>query len=254
MQTVTNLLRQLGGALVFYTVLPLPQHLNLEFTKIARWATWIGALVGAALSFANMLLGHLPISDFLRAVVITALWIAITGGLHLDGVMDTADGLAVPDPKRRLEVMSDSRTGAFGSIAAILLILLKVGALADLPVTIELWTVPIWGRWAQWLAIVQYPYLKPTGKGAFHRRALKLPHDLGPSLLLFVVVMSTALLRQPHSAFHHLIMSLTGLSIAWGSGAWFNHRLGGMTGDSYGAVTEWTEALMLCSFSLFKNL
>jgi adenosylcobinamide-GDP ribazoletransferase len=247
----------MGGALVFYTTLPLPQRWPLDFTKVARWATWIGGLVGIILTLANGLLSHFLVSDFLRGVLVTALWIVLTGGLHLDGVMDTADGLAVPNSERRLAVMSDSRTGAFGAMAAILLVLLKVGAIADLSpneaLTDALWAVPIWGRWAQWLAIVQYPYLKTEGKGAFHRRHLRLPHDLWPSLFLGLIVLSIALLHQPHSALHVLKVVFLGLGLSWASGAWFNYRFNGMTGDIYGAVTEWTEALILCSFSLLKN-
>ena len=253
MQILKSWLSQLGGALVFYTVLPLPQRWPLQFEKIARWATWIGGLIGALLMLCNELLLQLPISDFFRAVLVTALWVGVTGGLHLDGVMDAADGLAVLDPERRLEVMRDSRTGAFGAMAAILLILLKVGALSDL--SSALWTVPIWGRWAQWLAIVQYPYLRDEGKGAFHRHHLQMPQDLWPSVFLCFILASTALVypHQPLSGLHLIQHLALGCLFAWGTGAWFNWRFGGMTGDLYGAVVEWTEVLVLCSLSLLKN-
>ncbi len=253
MSILKNWLSQLGGALIFYTVLPLPQRWPLQFEKIARWATWIGGLIGALLMLCNELLHHLPISDFFRAVLVTTLWVGLTGGLHLDGVMDSADGLAVPDPERRLEVMRDSRTGAFGAIAAILLILLKVGALTDF--STALWTVPIWGRWAQWLSIVQYPYLRADGKGACHRRHLQLPQDFWPSALLFFGLAGAILIyqHQPSFVLYRVRDLFMGLLMAWGTGAWFNWRFGGMTGDLYGAVVEWTEVLVLCSLSLFKN-
>jgi adenosylcobinamide-GDP ribazoletransferase len=226
-QTLTNWLRQLGGALVFYTILPLPQHWPLEFAKIARWAPWIGGLIGVILTLANNLLHDSSASNFLRAVLVTALWIVITGGLHLDGVMDTADGLAVPNPDRRLAVMSDSRTGAYGAMAAIVLILLKVAAIADLPPSAALWTVPIWGRWAQWLAIARYPYLKVEGKGAFHRRSLVLPQDLWPSLLLLLAIVGTSLTSllsqgRPHQAGLLIGMIAINLGISWSVAAWFN--------------------------------
>jgi adenosylcobinamide-GDP ribazoletransferase len=252
-QTLINSLRQLGGALVFYTILPLPQHWLLEFTRIARWAPWMGALIGVILTLANLLLQHLSASDFFRGVLVTALWIVLTGGLHLDGVMDTADGLAVPDPERRLAVMSDSRTGAYGAMAAIILVLLKVAAITDLSLTSPLWTIPIWGRWAQWMAIARYPYLKAEGKGAFHRRSLALPQDLWPSLLLFLAVLSIALYQWPNQALLFTKAIAIGLGVSWGVSAWFNQRFNGMTGDIYGAITEWTEALILCSFSLLTN-
>ncbi|MCG9891843.1 MAG: adenosylcobinamide-GDP ribazoletransferase [Thermosynechococcaceae cyanobacterium MS004] len=272
MQTLKDWLCQLGGALVFYTILPLPQHWPLEFSRIARWAPWIGGLIGVFLTLTNHLLQQWSASDLLRGVLVTALWILITGGLHLDGVMDTADGLAVLDPERRLSVMSDSRTGAFGAIAAIVLVLLKVAAISDLSPNAPLWVIPIWGRWAQWYAIARYPYLKPDGKGAFHRRSLKLPQDLGPSLVLFLGILGLYWHRQPSSIsglksgltsglasgltpglVSGLLQTGISLGIAWGVGAWFNQRFHGMTGDLYGAITEWTEALILCSFSLGVN-
>jgi adenosylcobinamide-GDP ribazoletransferase len=252
-QTLINWLRQLGGALVFYTILPLPQHWPLEFDKIARWAPWIGGLIGTILVLADSLLRHLSASDLLRGVLVTTLWIVLTGGLHLDGVMDTADGLAVPDSERRLTVMSDSRTGAYGVMAAIVLILIKVATISDLSSSTALWTIPIWGRWAQWLAIARYPYLKAEGTGAFHRRSLALPQDLGPSLLLFLIVLSICLGSRPHQAALFGIALILSLGISWSVAAWFNMRFSGMTGDIYGAITEWTEAFILCSFSFLAN-
>jgi adenosylcobinamide-GDP ribazoletransferase len=181
------------------------------------------------------------------------LWIVLTGGLHVDGVMDTADGLAVPDPARRLDVMSDSRTGAYGAMAAIVMILLKVAAIADLSPSAALWMVPIWGRWAQWLAIARYPYLKAEGKGAFHRQSLVLHQDLWPSLFLFVIVMGISLASQPHQWEVGLGAIVLSLCLSWGVGAWFNYRFNGMTGDIYGAITEWTETFILCSLSFLAN-
>jgi adenosylcobinamide-GDP ribazoletransferase len=252
---VIQLFSQLGGALVFYTTIPLPQHWPLEFSRIARWAPWIGLLIGGLVLGVNASLQTLPLSAFVRAVLVTAFWIYLTGGLHLDGVMDTADGLAVPDPERRLSVMSDSRSGAFGVMAAIILILLKVGAIAALSPTqsYALVIAPIWGRWGQVLAIARYPYLKAEGKGAFHRRNLKLPQDLWPSFILLLVTLGIPIAIHPKDWPVWCGIAIAGFCISWSVGAWLNHRLQGMTGDSYGAIVEWTEAFIICSVSLLTK-
>jgi adenosylcobinamide-GDP ribazoletransferase len=252
---VLLLFRQLGGALVFYTTIPLPQHWPLEFSRIARWAPWVGLLIGGFVFGVNAGLQLLPLSPLVRAVLVTAFWLCLTGGLHLDGVMDTADGLAVPDPERRLSVMSDSRSGAFGVMAAIFLILLKVGAIAQLSPTQSsvLVIAPIWGRWAQVLAIAQYPYLKAEGKGAFHRRNLKLPQDLWPSLILLAITSGISITLHLGDWTDWCGIAVAGFFISWGVGAWFNHRLQGMTGDSYGAIVEWTEAFIICSISILTK-
>jgi adenosylcobinamide-GDP ribazoletransferase len=249
------MLRQMGGALLFYTILPLPARWSLDFSRVARWATWMGLLIGTVLWGINALLQQLPLSPGLRSVLVVALWIGLTGGLHLDGVMDTADGLAVPDPERRLSVMSDSRTGAYGVMAALILILLKVEVIATLTgaQTYSLLLAPIWGRWGQLLAIVRYPYLKVEGKGAFHRQNLQLPQDFWPSILLLMgLVFSTGLLQsQPWLMI--LLTTSCGLFLAWIVGAWFYWQLRGMTGDSYGAIVEWTEVFVLCGLSFLTK-
>jgi adenosylcobinamide-GDP ribazoletransferase len=255
-QAILHLLRQMGGALVFYTIIPLPSAWPLDFQRIARWAPWVGLLIGVLLAGTNFLLFQFPLSSFLRGVLVLAVWIAITGGLHLDGVIDTADGLAVPDSERRLAVMSDSRTGAYGVMAAVVLILLKVGAIADLSSNQScgvLILAPIWGRWGQLVAIARYPYLKAEGKGAFHRRSLQLPQDLWPSLLLAPLGI-IPILVEPHQWLSHLGSICLGLVLSWGVGAWFYKRLQGMTGDSYGAIVEWTEALLICCLSVLYRL
>lgn len=247
--------RQIGGALVFYTVIPMPSHWPLEFSRIARWAPWVGLLIGGGLVGLNRGLAALPVSDLGRGVLVTILWVAITGGLHLDGAIDTADGLAAPDPDRRLAVMSDSRTGAYGVIAAVLLILLKVAAIADLPAAqmYGLLVAPMWGRWGQLMAIARYPYLKAEGKGAFHQRNLQMPQDLWPSLVLFALVSLVPVWTNPHDLLVGLGVPLGGAGIAWGVGLWLNHRLGGMTGDTYGAIVEWTEALLIAAISILTK-
>jgi adenosylcobinamide-GDP ribazoletransferase len=250
---IKAILRQLGGALVFYTIIPLPPTWPLDFNRIARWAPWIGLLIGVLLAGINVLLLQLPLSGFVRGVLVVAAWIFATGGMHLDGVMDTADGLAVPDPERRLAVMSDSRTGAYGVMAGIVLVLLKVGSIAQLTsprACLVLMLVPVWGRWAQFMAIALYPYLKADGKGAFHRRSLKLPQDLWPSFVLLAGIGIIAVATEPHQWLNHLGSFALGLSLSWGIGAWFYKRLKGMTGDSYGAIVEWTEAATICCLNV----
>lgn len=247
---------RLTAAIVFYTCIPLPASWALEFQTVAQFAPLIGLLIGGLLGEFDQGLALAGLPILTRSALIIAVWIAITGGLHLDGAIDTADGLAVIEPKRRLEVMADSTTGAFGAMAAVVLVILKTAALADIGSYRWLWLLAAcgWGRWAQQVAIARYPYLKPTGKGAFHKAAIpSLWHTL-PSLLLLLGLSALPLfLPSPLSLSplslppfpRVLISGLGGVTIALLVPAWFNHKLGGQTGDTYGAVVEWTEALFL---------
>lgn len=237
----------LAAAMAFYTCFPIPLSWTLEFRGIARFAPVIGVLIGGILGLIDGGLSLLGCPLLTRSVFVIVAGIAITGGLHLDGAMDTADGLAVTDPNRRLEVMADSVTGAFGVMAAIAIMSLKVSALQDLSLNrgLILMAVAGWGRWGQLVAIARYPYLKATGKGAFHKDTPYSSWDLIPGALLLMAFSGFMVFLYPHYWLVAVGLALGGSAIAILIGAWLNARLGGHTGDTYGAVVEWTEALLL---------
>ncbi len=251
-QTFRRFLQQQGAAIAaaiaFYTCLPVPISWTLEFRGIARLAPLIGVMIGGMLAGMDWGLNLLGCPVLTRSALVVVAGIAITGGLHLDGAMDTADGLAVNDPTRRLEVMADSVTGAFGVMTAIAIVLLKTTALTDLDQSraLALMAVAGWGRWGQLVAIARYPYLKAVGKGAFHKDLTYSPLDLIPGVLLLLGLSGLQIFFNPARWLVAVGMALGGGAIAILSGAWFNARLGGHTGDTYGAVVEWTEVLLFC--------
>jgi adenosylcobinamide-GDP ribazoletransferase len=247
-----NNLNSLFAALAFYTCCPIPTTFQLDFTRIARWAPVIGLLIGGGLGLVDLSLDWLEMPILTRSGVVVVLWIWWTGGLHLDGAMDAADGLAVQDPERRLTVMTDSVTGAFGAMVAVVIILLKTCALAEITVD-RIWILPLvagWSRWGQVLAISLYPYLKPTGKGAFHRQGLKLPQDILLGLVFLLTITGFQIYLQPQHWLAIGLKSITSCGISALVGYYFDRKLGGHTGDTYGAVVEWTETLVLCLFTI----
>lgn len=248
----TKLMTSIAAAIAFYTCLPVPGAWALEFQGVAKLAPAIGLLIGGLLAITDGLLAMLGMPVLTRSALVVVAWVGITGGLHLDGAMDTADGLAVTDPQRRLEVMADSATGAFGAIACASILLLKTVALTDIETDrwLALMMVAGWGRWGQMLAILRYPYLKPTGKGAFHKEAIRSVRDLVPMLVLLLGLTGLQVLMAPEKLSQAMGMALEAGAIAFLVGAWFNYKLGGHTGDSYGAVVEWTEVLLLCLLTI----
>jgi len=244
--------RKFQAALIFYTCLPLNPKGTLDFRGIALYAPLIGILIGSAIASLDFGLGLLkpsPEFTYLRSLLTILLGLLITGGLHLDGAMDSADGLAVTDPNRRLEVMSDSNTGAFGAIAAIAILLLKVIALAAIKdhrfwILSSIWA---WARWGQLRAIMAYPYLKAIGKGKFHQENLHHWQVWLVAILLIIGNLAIGWLYQ--SIYLAVGLIAIGFSFAWLIGAWFNRQLGGQTGDTYGAIVEWTEALSLVAIA-----
>ncbi|MGJ3248563.1 MAG: adenosylcobinamide-GDP ribazoletransferase [Elainellaceae cyanobacterium] len=251
----TVVIAEFIAAIAFYTCLPIPSHWHQDYRRIAYFAPFVGLFIGGLLSLADIGLQHLGMPILTRSAVVVVTWVGITGGLHLDGAMDMADGLAVTDPRRRLDVMADSATGAFGAMAAIALVLLKVSAIADF--TTHRWMplliAPILGRWAQQVAIARYPYLKPIGKGAFHKAAVRSLLDVVPGALLLVGLTIIWGITQPSKRLNIVGAMILGGAIALSTGAWIYHKLGGQTGDTYGAIVEWTEALFWVGTTLLVH-
>ncbi|WP_013320916.1 adenosylcobinamide-GDP ribazoletransferase [Gloeothece verrucosa] len=259
LQSLTRKTKQLISsflaAVTFYTIIGIPSKWQLNFQRITRWCPLIGLLIGGILGVFDFILSHLQMPGLTRSALIVAIWVGLTGGLHLDGVIDTADGLAVLDPKRRLTVMQDSVTGAFGVMAAAIVLLLKTAAVSDLSSYrwFGLMVAAGWGRWGQVAAIAFYPYLKPTGKGAFHKQSICLPQDLILGMVILLLWGGVFVLLEPRRWWIAVVMVIGGGVIALLTGYWFYRQLGGHTGDTYGAVVEWTEAFLLCLLPCLFN-
>lgn len=241
-------LRDLAGAWIFYSVLPAWPWPPPRFARIARFAPWIGAVLGALQALLWWgLEGRVPL--LAQVALVLAAGLLLSGGLHMDGAMDTADGIAAGD--RLLEAMDDSRVGASGAQALALLLLLRGGALACLgsAAPAALMGAALWGRIAPLLAMARFPYLRPGGTAGFHRAhwaGLRL--ELRPALLLLALLLAVALagggLRNA-AASALLAALIAGPVPALLVPQWLGRRLGGHSGDSYGACVEWSETLAL---------
>jgi adenosylcobinamide-GDP ribazoletransferase len=243
-------LRDLAGAWIFYSVLPAWPWPEPRFRRIARFAPWVGAVLGGLQGLLWWgLEGRVP--PLAQVALVLAAGLLLTGGLHMDGAMDTADGLAAGE--RLLEAMEDSRVGASGAQALALLLLLRTAALASLATAAPLalpWAA-LWGRVAPLVAMARFPYLRPGGTAAFHREHWAgLARELRPTalLVLLVVVIHMAVagwVVAGIGASKAVLAGLAGLLPALVVPLWLGRRLGGHSGDSYGACVEWSEALAL---------
>ena len=247
---------RLGGAILFYSALPWPHAWPVSFDRIARWIPLIGLLLAGLLITLGTGLTALGMGIPLQAGFLVLSWLWLTGGLHLDGVADSADGLAVTDPQKRLAVMKDSQTGAFGAMAIAAVMLLKVLALISFQEAgaARNWALVMalgWGRWGQLLAIAFYPYLRETGKGLMHRNSIRLPQDLLWGTAIIVLGSGLTGYGFGIGTVNIVAGMISSAAIAWGVGYWFARRFGGHTRDTYGAVVEWSEALILASLTLF---
>lgn len=210
-------------------------------------------LVGLALgSIAGA--GALILSSFLppwpAAIGVMALLALITGGLHLDGLADTADGLGGGrgDREQTLSIMRDSRLGSFGAVALVLVLLGKIAALAALLDDGEAAGRAFWGlvlmscagRWCGVVLIRSFPYARREGLGRSFREGSG-DHEF----LLATLTLAVALVVAAEGGW---IATLMAGAAALALGAWSRARIGGLTGDVYGAGIEISELLFLWIF------
>ncbi|MDF2924254.1 MAG: cobalamin 5-phosphate synthase [Paenibacillaceae bacterium] len=234
--------RVLRRSVVFYPVVGLFIGLVLA---IAGWGTVLVLPAGTAAAF------------------LTGLWVALTGGLHLDGLMDTADGvLSHRSRERMLEIMKDSRVGAMGVIVCVLQLLMKYALLSALLANDGklqwslLLLVPVWSRWYMTAAIAIWPYArKGEGMGALFREVgtRELALSSLAAAVISLAVLAGALGGTGWST--AALLSACGAAISGGAGtlaaARLARKLGGLTGDTYGAVNELAETALLLGVVLY---
>ena len=198
----------------------------------------VGLLLGAFLVVTDRLLGMLFAPMVRDALLVIAL-AAITGALHLDGLIDSFDGLFVGrDREARLAAMRDPRAGSFGVVAVASVLLLKVAALGALPEHVRgpgLLLAPCLARWGIVQATWLFPYARPEGLGRAFKDGLRGPHVL---IAAACAVGAAGLLVGTLGV---ALFAVSTLGV-WAVGVAMSRRLGGLTGDTYGCLCELMEA------------
>jgi adenosylcobinamide-GDP ribazoletransferase len=233
------------GALSLLTTIPAGKITASDQPgRIYAYFPLVGVVIGGLLALVASI-EFLP--NAMVAFLTVSAWVLLTGGLHLDGVGDAADGLlATVEPARRLEIMKDSRAGSWAVIALILLLLGKFVAVQTVP-PLLLIAPPVVGRWVAALASWAYPYARREGIGGYFRQGLGRPQIITATVLMLLAVGVLALIGHPVA----LLAPLIGLALLVGGGRWAAGRLGGgLTGDVYGALCEITELACLVALSV----
>jgi adenosylcobinamide-GDP ribazoletransferase len=227
------------GAFAFLTVLPLGYSPGRKPGWSFAAYPLVGLCIGVLLAGVGL---YAPFPPPVTLFAVLAIWVIVTGGLHLDGFGDSCDGLlATVEPARRLEIMKDPRAGSWAVVGLIVLLLGKWAALqAVSPVLFFL--PPVIGRWAMVLAAWAFPYARAGGLGGYFRDGLGRAQVGAASALTLAITLTAAALTDGRV----LVLPVIGLAVVAGAGRWAAARLnGGLTGDVYGALCELTELLCL---------
>ncbi|HBV99172.1 MAG: cobalamin biosynthesis protein CobS [Peptococcaceae bacterium BICA1-7] len=231
-------------AVQFLTKIPVTVRGPVDEKKLARsmaYFSLVGLLLGSCAAGLHALLS-LVFAPPVSILAALAFMIMITGNLHGDGLMDTADGLFSGKPREgMLEIMKDSRTGSHGVMAGALVLLTKFVLLGQMPVAgqgMALALAAALGRWSQVYGAAFYDYARPAGgTGSFTAR-------VGYREIIYnsltAIILTLFLLKLYGLILLAAVLSGTAL-LEW----YIAKKIGGITGDTLGATSECIEVLTL---------
>jgi adenosylcobinamide-GDP ribazoletransferase len=236
-------------ALGFLTLLPVPGAGKGGFRGAVPFFPIVGLLLGLILAALDQAMNRLVPTGLASALLLLAS-ILLTRGFHLDGLMDTCDGLGVVGPREeRLRAMKDSRVGAFGVMGCVLLLFIKYSSLYGLarewrPQVLALF--PLVGRGCLVSAVALFPAARKEGLGRVFKEETRVAEVVLAGLLTVLIAFAIAGLSGLFLLVGSWVVSLIG-------GLWFSRAFGGMTGDTYGAINEVAETTALVAATLFSG-
>ena len=248
------------AAIWFLTTIRLPWRRKAshdEFIRSVGYYPVVGLLIGLILAGLWWILSLFLPAAIVNVLLIVAL-VVITGALHLDGFVDTCDGIGGhKTPEERWEVMHDSRVGGFGVIGVCCLLLVKYISLNSIPEPLLVMTLvimPVLSRWAMVYAIYTYPSARPSGLGKERKQATDWPRFIMATLITLAVAIGLA--WWANITYFYLVGSVLIVGI-WvvviAMAAYFKGKFSGLTGDTYGAINEVTEVCVLIFICLLAH-
>lgn len=238
-----KILESLVVAFQFLTRLYLPINVEWDMANLRRSLMWfglVGAFIGVILAGAMTLFNRFDLIPAVSAIIILLIWIFITGGMHIDGISDMADGFfSMRDKEKTLEIMKDSHVGAFAVITIVFLLLIKFEMLKEF-IIIEknVWLLilpPTIARIAAGLVLSFYETTKKSGLGyTFHSSDPRIFWAIG----FVVTLIISSILNIKSLIFIGIAILASNLMALWAK-----KKIGGLNGDIYGAIVETVEVI-----------
>lgn len=228
--------------LSFFTRIPIGEFVEYDeekFVKGLKIYCLVGLAIGAFLSLAYFIGDFLQIF-YIKGLIITIFYIIITGGIHLDGVADTSDGLfSGRTGDKVFEIMSDSRIGAFGVISLILVIISQVMLFSHMDFY-TLILVPIVGRTSVIIACEDTNYAKKTaGMGTL------FVESIGVNELVFNIMITSVICGFAPNYIMQIMSTIITFICVIIIGKWIKRKISGMTGDTCGFIAEISQIIFM---------
>ncbi len=239
------------SAVQFLTRLPVPltTYDDRSLSRSVKYFPLVGLLIGCTAGLLHTAIApHVP--RMVSALIVLTFLVAFTGCLHEDGLADTADGLGGGwNRDQSLAIMRDSRIGSYGAVAIVLSLLFRFVLLSTLPLT-QAWpylmAAHVLCRWTTLPLSFFLPAARSLSVGSDNGQGARIAHLTTRNGLIistaFTMIVVVLLLRK-----HATGPIAAAVIVTLLSGAYYKHRLGGITGDCFGATNQLTEiAVYLC--------
>ena len=238
-------------AIGFLTVLPIAPKDVAQMGPARAYFPLVGLVLGCCLAGLDFLARQALPGPVVGALLVVALLI-LTRAIHTEGFLDSCDGLFGGfTPERRMEILRDTHVGAFAVIGGVALLLLKWSLLASVPSEIRvglLVVFPCLSRFGMLSTMAAFKYVRAQGMGS--------SFQMGTSRWQVVFGLATAALAAGlllGAAGAILLGAAAAVSLLLGR--WIAGMLGGMTGDTYGAVNEVAEVtVLIVGIALFSQV
>jgi len=249
-------MKKLLLAFQFLTIIPVKDTGVVADSEVGGAASFfplVGAVQGMLLVLAAMIASRILPVGVVNILVILLL-IVTNGGLHLDGLSDTFDAIASRgDRDKKLSIMKEATVGPIGGIAIVIDILLKLYLLNEIYSVSQsatyymmLFLLPMYSRWAMVPAIFHGKSARKEGLGRTFIENVGVRELLTATILTLILSFLAVFIIFNTAGLMHIIFSLPALYIFSLAAGWFAaRRFGGMTGDTFGAVSELSEILLL---------
>jgi len=232
------------AALGFLTSIPVGKR-AIEGKSLAGSAVYfplVGLVLGFILAGVDYGLGRVLPNLLTSAITVTAL-VLLTGALHFEGFVDSCDGLFGGHTReRRLEIMRTKNVGAYAVAGGVLLLILKFAVIASLAAGWDrFWIIvlfPAMSRWGMALVLNLFPYARAEGLGSAFRSNRSSVYMIATGVVALLIAIVFGWLGGIVLLFSAKIIAVM---MGWG----ISRMLGGLTGDTYGAINEVTEVFVL---------
>ena len=248
--------RAMACAMQFLTRIPLATRTlfdNKDYANSLAWYPVIGLILGVLVWLSGVTLAGLS-STSLAAALVLAVWVLLTGALHLDGVADCADAWVggFGDREKTFQIIKDPRSGPIAVVVLVLVLLVKWAALEVLLGSEHwwiIWLIPLLARGAMPYIFWRLDYVSSSGLGSAFVEGLSRQRIL-ISLLFVVVIAMLSLTAQLEILVLFVVVSL--LIYLWWKRASYQ-KLGGFNGDCAGALVEFLELGLLLGLAIYTS-